>query len=48
MGTILTAAIGIIVWGDPFNWTTCAGIALIAGGVVLLNRGTQELEEQRA
>lgn len=48
VGTILTAVIGIAVWGDPFSWTTCVGIALIVGGVVLLNQGTQELEERRA
>lgn len=48
VGTVLTAAIGIIAWGDPFNWITCVGIALVVGGVVLLNQGTQEIEDQRA
>lgn len=48
VGTVLTAAIGIIVWNDPFGWATCAGIALVVGGVVLLNQGTQELENKRA
>ena len=47
VGTVLTAAIGIIVWGDPFNWITCVGIALVVGGVVLLNQGTQEIEDRR-
>lgn len=47
VGTVLTAAIGILAWGDPFNWITCAGIALVVGGVVLLNQGTQELEDAR-
>ena len=47
VGTVLTAAIGIIAWGDPFNWITCVGIALVVGGVVLLNQGTQELEDAR-
>lgn len=46
-GTVLTAAIGIIAWGDPFNAITCVGIALVVGGVVLLNQGTQELEDAR-
>lgn len=45
VGTVLTAAIGIIAWGDPFNAITCVGIALVVGGVVLLNQGTQELED---
>lgn len=48
VGTVLTAAIGIVAWGDPFNWITCVGIALVVGGVVLLNQGTQEIEDQRA
>lgn len=47
VGTVLTAAIGIIAWGDPFNVITCVGIALVVGGVVLLNQGTQELEDAR-
>jgi multidrug transporter EmrE-like cation transporter len=47
VGTVLTAAIGIIAWGDPFNAITCVGIALVVGGVVLLNQGTQELEDAR-
>ena len=42
IGTVLTAAIGIVAWGDPFGWTTCVGIALIVGGVVLLNQGDRE------
>ena len=48
VGTVLTAAIGIVAWGDPFNWITCVGIALVVGGVVLLNQGTQEIEDQCA
>ena len=48
VGTVATAAIGIMAWGDPFGWTTCAGIALVVGGIYLLNRGTQDIEEKRA
>ena len=48
VGTVATAAIGIAAWGDPFGWTTCAGIALVVGGIYLLNRGTQVIEEKRA
>lgn len=48
VGTILTAIIGIVVWNDPLNWATGAGIALIVGGIVLLNKGTQDIEDKLA
>lgn len=48
VGTVATAAIGIIAWNDPFGWTTAVGIALVIGGIVLLNKGTQDIEEKRA
>ena len=48
MGTVGTAAIGIVAWGDPFGWATACGIALVVGGIALLNKGTQEIEEARA
>ena len=47
VGTVGTAAIGIVAWGDPFGWATAAGIALVVGGIALLNKGTQEIEEAR-
>lgn len=37
VGTVLTAIVGIVVWGDPYSILTFAGIVLIVGGVVLLN-----------
>lgn len=37
VGTVLTAIVGIVIWGDPFSVLTLAGIVLIVGGVVLLN-----------
>ncbi|MEK4207663.1 MULTISPECIES: DMT family transporter [Paenibacillus] len=37
VGTVLTAIVGILIWGDPFSVLTLAGIVLIVGGVVLLN-----------
>ncbi|WP_349304864.1 multidrug efflux SMR transporter [Paenibacillus sp. Marseille-Q4541] len=37
VGTALTAVIGILLWDDPFNWITIFSIAMIIGGVVLLN-----------
>lgn len=48
VGTVLTAVIGILIWGDPFSVLTLGGIALIVGGVVLLNspdtRSNKEIE----
>jgi len=37
LGTALTALIGVLAWEDPFSPLTLAGLALIIGGVVLLN-----------
>jgi Membrane transporters of cations and cationic drugs len=37
LGTALTALIGALVWDDPLSLQTLAGLALIIGGVVLLN-----------
>lgn len=48
VGTVATAAIGIFAFGDPFGWTTCVGIALVVGGIVLLNQGTHDLEDKQA
>ncbi|MFJ8067129.1 DMT family transporter [Psychrobacillus sp. NPDC096426] len=37
VGTAITALIGVFFWNDPFNLLTLSGLALIIGGVVLLN-----------
>ncbi|HMM23112.1 MAG TPA: multidrug efflux SMR transporter [Selenomonadales bacterium] len=37
LGTVLTALVAIWVWKESFNIYTGMGIALIIGGVVLLN-----------
>lgn len=37
IGTALTALIGVLLWQDPFSIITLAGLALIIGGVALLN-----------
>lgn len=37
IGTALTTLIGVLVWRDLFNALTFSGIALIIGGVALLN-----------
>ncbi|KQL48278.1 hypothetical protein AN963_00145 [Brevibacillus choshinensis] len=37
VGTALTALIGILIWGDSLTAMAVVGIAIIIGGVVLLN-----------
>ncbi|PGZ15112.1 DMT family transporter [Bacillus cereus] len=37
VGTALTALIGVLIWKDVFTWQTALGIALIIGGVIVLN-----------
>ncbi|MEK8197615.1 DMT family transporter [Lysinibacillus sp. FSL M8-0134] len=39
VGTALTVMVGIIIWNDIFNLYSAIGIALIIGGVILLNQG---------
>lgn len=46
VGTVLTAVIGIIIWGDSFNTLTAVGIILIVGGVVLLNAQSKSEEAE--
>lgn len=48
VGTVLTAFVGIVVWGDPFGILTFAGIVLIVGGVVLLNSPAKGEDKERA
>ena len=48
VGTVGTAAIGIAFFGDPFGWTTCAGLVLVVGGIVLLNQGSKDAEANEA
>lgn len=47
VGTVLTALVGMVVWGDPFGILTFAGIVLIVGGVVLLNAPSADQERAR-
>lgn len=47
VGTVLTALVGMVVWGDPFGILTFAGIVLIVGGVVLLNAPSANQERAR-
>ena len=46
LGTAATAAIGIAFFGDPFGWGTCVGIALVVGGIVLLNQGSVDAAKE--
>ncbi|XVX22016.1 DMT family transporter [Actinomycetota bacterium] len=39
LGTVLIVAIGVAFLGDPMTWKVALGIALVVGGVVLLNLG---------
>ena len=39
VGTALTVIVGIVIWHDIFNLYSALGIALIIGGVILLNQG---------
>ncbi|EGO2530048.1 multidrug efflux SMR transporter [Enterococcus faecalis] len=41
-GTALTTLVGIIIWNDPFNALTFLGVALIIGGVVILNQKSSD------
>lgn len=41
-GTVLTTIIGCVAWGEPFGLYTGLGIMLVAGGIYLMNAGSQE------
>jgi len=51
VGTALTALIGVMIWDDPFNLLTFAGLALIIGGIIVLQssnkpeKAKQSIEE---
>ncbi|MEB4616485.1 SMR family transporter, partial [Leucobacter sp. M11] len=38
-GVALTALLGSLLFSEPFSWVMAAGIALIVGGVVLVQSG---------
>lgn len=40
-GTALTAMLAAVLFGDPFTWPIVAGIALIIGGVLLVELGSR-------
>ncbi|WP_016992056.1 DMT family transporter [Lysinibacillus boronitolerans] len=39
VGTALTVLVGIVIWHDIFTVYSAIGIALIIGGIILLNQG---------
>ncbi|EAZ86427.1 DMT family transporter [Lysinibacillus fusiformis] len=45
VGTALTVIVGIVIWKDLFNLYSALGIALIIGGVILLNQGDRNGRE---
>lgn len=45
VGTALTVIVGIVIWNDLFNLYSALGIALIIGGVILLNQGDRNGRE---
>lgn len=46
-GTVCTSIIGIIFWGDIITPLMGIGMCLIIVGIILLNKGTDELEAQK-
>lgn len=48
LGTALTALVGVFVWGEILSLLKLSGLALIIGGVILLNftSSTKKTEQQ--
>lgn len=46
VGVVATAIIGVLVWGDPMNWVIAFGIALVIGGVVLLETSNKQRTDE--
>jgi small multidrug resistance pump len=44
-GTAATAVLAATIFGDPFTWPIAAGIALIIGGVLLVEFGSRTADE---
>ena len=41
VGVVLTAALGRLLFRDPFTWIMALGAALIVGGVILVELGAR-------
>lgn len=48
IGTVATAVIGMLLWGDPFNWLLGVGMVLIIAGIAELARGFALADKQSA
>ena len=48
IGTAATMIVGVIIWNDPFTPIMGVAVVLIVGGVYLLNKGTDGIENKRA
>ena len=48
IGTVTTAVIGMVLWGDPFNWLLGVGMVLIIAGIAELARGFALADKQAA
>lgn len=48
VGTVLTAAIGVIVFGDPFTLLTGIGLLLVVAGIALMGQGDEEANKAAA
>lgn len=46
VGTVATAIIGCLAWGDPFTLFTGLGMALVIAGICLMQAGTDESIEK--
>lgn len=48
VGTIATACIGYLLWGEPFTILMGAGVAVVFVGIVILGRGFAKDEARRS
>jgi small multidrug resistance pump len=48
MGTACTAVLAAVIFGDAFTWPIVAGIALIIGGVLLVEFGSHSKAQENA
>ena len=46
-GTVATTVIGCVIWSEPFSLYTGLGIALVVAGIVLMNAGTQQHNDEQ-
>ena len=47
LGTVATTVIGCVIWSEPFFLYTGLGIALVVSGIVLMNAGTQQHNDEQ-